>query len=235
MWSLLYGPLTFDTALLATGGTVVFFVGYLDDMSPLKPVVRLMVHFLAASLVVLPFSKASPAFIVLGILWVAGCTNAYNIIDGMNGLSLSMAMIAFGSLALAGERSASIPMMGLCAGVMIWNYPKAYTFMGDGGVYLLGYVVSALTLWKVSPSLTGNPIASAFILALLGGVPVFDTLLAILRRLLSHKSPFSPDRGHVHHRLHDMGWSQNSILLFLALSQALLLWAGFAFSAFILG
>lgn len=209
---------------------MVFFIGYLDDMSPLRPMIRLFIHFLAAVLVVLPSCTGSPIFLGLGVLWVAGCTNAYNFIDGMNGLSLSMAVLAFGALALAGERTAAIPMIGLCAGVMVWNFPRAYTFIGDGGVYLLGYVASSLTLWRVGPALSGSPIRCAAVLALLGGVPVLDTLFAILRRLISGKSPFAPDRGHIHHRLHDMGWPQGRILSVLLAVQVILLWAGFTLS-----
>ncbi len=210
---------------------MVFFVGYFDDMSPLNPMIRLFVHLLAAILVTFPSCTGSPLFFGLSVLWVAGCTNAYNFIDGMNGLALSMAILAFGALAIAGEVAITIPMIGLCLGVMIWNFPKAYTFIGDGGVYLLGYVVSSLTIWRIGPAISANPILAMTALVLLGGVPVVDTLTAILRRLIARKSPFAPDRGHIHHRLQDKGLSQKKTLFILVCLQAFLLWVGFTLSA----
>lgn len=230
-WSLLFAPSGEGYSFLATGASMVFFIGYLDDMSPIKPIIRLIVHLLAASLVVIPFHVTSPIFYVIYFIWISGCTNAYNLIDGMNGLSLSMAILSFLALGLAsGRLDITVPLMALCLGVLPWNFPKAHTFLGDGGVYMLGYVVSTMTMWLVGPKLINFNLLTIVVLTMLGGVPVIDTLTTIVRRLLSGRSPFSPDRGHVHHRLLDKGLSQATVLALLAFAQTLLLGIGFFLS-----
>lgn len=209
---------------------MVFFVGYFDDMSPLKPKIRLLVHIFAASLVVFPL-HLSPLSSLIYLLWIAGCTNAYNLIDGMNGLSLSMAMLAFFAIGWAdGSLNLILPLIALCLGIMPWNFPRAHTFLGDGGVYLLGFVVSTMTMWSVESSMSPNIVKMVVTLILLGGVPVADTLTTIVRRLITGKSPFSPDRGHIHHRLLDKGFSEGKVLLLLVFAQGFLLWCGFFIS-----
>lgn len=229
LWALLLAPDGREFSSLATGASMVFFVGYIDDMSPIRPIVRLIVHILAAALVVVPLHTSILSSVIY-VLWIAGCTNAYNLIDGMNGLSLSMAMLAFFSIGWANDSfNLTVPLIALCLGVFPWNFPKAHTFLGDGGVYLLGFVVSTMVMWSVGVGLSLYPIKASMTLALLGGVPVLDTLITIARRLLSGKSPFSPDRGHIHHRLLDMGFPQGKVLFLLVLAQGLFLLTGFYF------
>ncbi len=230
LWSLLFVPDGREFAFLATGASMVFFVGYLDDMSPLKPKIRLFVHLLAASLVVIPL-HLSPLLSLVYLLWIAGCTNAYNLIDGMNGLSLSMAILALFAIGWAdGSLNLILPLIALCLGILPWNFPKAHTFLGDGGVYLLGFVVSTMMMWSVEPSLPPQALRIVVTLILLGGVPVADTLTTIVRRLIAGKSPFSPDRGHIHHRLLDRGFSEGKVLAVLIFAQGFLLWCGFSIS-----
>ncbi len=230
-WSLLFAPDGWHFSSLATGASMVFFIGYLDDMSPIKPVIRLIIHLLASSLVVIPLHMTSPLLCIVYTIWIAGCTNAYNLIDGMNGLSLSMAILAFLAIGLApGGNYVTFPLIAMCLGILPWNFPNAKTFLGDGGVYLLGYVVATMTMWLVESRLNILDLRTVSTLVLLGGVPVVDTLTTIVRRLISGKSPFSPDRGHIHHRLLDKGLSQGKVLALLAVAQVLLLGAGFFIS-----
>jgi UDP-GlcNAc:undecaprenyl-phosphate GlcNAc-1-phosphate transferase len=218
----MFAPAGWYFPALATGGSMVFLVGYMDDMSSLNPMIRLSVHLLAAGLMVLPFQQGSPFFILISVLWIAGCTNAYNLIDGMNGLSLSMAIVAMVSLAWDGAATFALPVVGLSSGVLFWNFPRARTFLGDGGVYLLGFVVANLILrWGAKMLSEAGP-SLIPVMVLLGGVPVLDTLVTILRRLISRRSPFSPDRGHIHHRLLDMGLPVPVILVILSSLQMIL-------------
>lgn len=221
-WCLMFAPAGWYFPALATGGSMVFLVGYMDDMSSLNPMIRLSVHLLAAGLMVLPFQQGSPFFILISVLWIAGCTNAYNLIDGMNGLSLSMAIVTMVSLAWNGAATFTLPVVGLSSGVLFWNFPRARTFLGDGGVYLLGFVVANLILrWGAKMLSEAGP-SLIPVMVLLGGVPVLDTLVTILRRLISRRSPFSPDRGHIHHRLLDMGLPVSVILMILSSLQMIL-------------
>lgn len=230
-WSLLFAPDGWHFSSLATGASMVFFIGYLDDMSPIKPIIRLIIHLIASSFVVIPLHMNSPLFYVVYTVWIAGCTNAYNLIDGMNGLSLSMAILSLLAIGLIPEGNyITFPLIAMCLGILPWNFPNARTFLGDGGVYLLGYVVATMTMWMVEPKLTGLGLRTISTLVLLGGVPVVDTLTTIVRRLMSGRSPFSPDRGHIHHRLLDKGLSQGMVLALLVFAQVLLLGAGFFIS-----
>lgn len=205
-----------------SGATIVFFAGYLDDMLALSPFPRLIAQFTAATLGLWAVQSygamITPLGCFVGILWIAGSVNAYNFIDGMNGLSLAMAATSSALMAFLGFGFWSGSMAALCAGAFLWNFPRARSFMGDGGVYLLGYLIGLLqvagtlnwirTLWAIP------------LLLLLGGVPTADTILSVFRRLLKGKSPFYPDRGHLHHKLLDKGYSQGSTLLVITFLHA---------------
>ncbi|PIE54893.1 MAG: undecaprenyl-phosphate alpha-N-acetylglucosaminyl 1-phosphate transferase [Dethiosulfovibrio peptidovorans] len=228
-WSLIFSPAGIFFPTLITGCSMVFLVGYLDDMISLSPRLRLLVHLMAAGLVAVPFFKGALVPTILSILWIAGTTNAYNLIDGMNGLSLSMATLALAALALRGYPATTLPLVALCLGVLPWNWPKARTFLGDGGVYFLGFVVSSLTLPSLSSFFIKPGGRELLGLVFWGGVPVIDTMITIVRRLLRHRSPFLPDRGHVHHRLLDLGFSTQAVLAILSLAQVFALGVGTSF------
>ncbi len=193
--------------VLALGATLVFFSGYWDDMRPLNPTTRFLTHIVSASLVTyfvpMPLAHALVCFV-----WITGMTSAYNLIDGANGLCLFMFISTSSLLSLMGKAFLFIPMAFLAAGILPWNFPRAKTFLGDGGTTLLGYLLSSLFTYAIAPQMPDIPlIALPFLLLLIGGIPVWDTLFAIVRRLWSGFSPFHPDRGHFHHRLMDNGLS----------------------------
>lgn len=220
LWALLFAEVTFELRVIVTGATLVFFAGYIDDMLSLSPYGRLCVHFLAASLALLVLGHQSVPFMFLYLFWVAGMTNAYNFIDGMNGLALSMAFLSLGFLALAGMVNSVLPVLAMILGVFFWNFPSAKTFLGDGGVYLLGYLTACLALLQLIPMKIGL-FKTAAALLFVGGVPVMDTLSAIIRRLADGKSPFYPDRKHIHHRLLAKGLTPPEVLAVLCALQML--------------
>jgi UDP-GlcNAc:undecaprenyl-phosphate GlcNAc-1-phosphate transferase len=165
---------------------------------------------------------------VLLTLWIAGCTNAYNFVDGMDGLALSLAFVTSYLAYRGGNPYTWFPFCGLIAGVLLWNFPYARTFLGDGGATLLGYVCSSHLAWDLSPRFFRmNALSMAMVLLLIGGAPVLDTICAMTRRILNKKSPFYPDRGHVHHILLDLKLRTWQALSLLVLSHGLLVGAGY--------
>jgi UDP-GlcNAc:undecaprenyl-phosphate GlcNAc-1-phosphate transferase len=215
LWNLLAWENAAMSVSLATGASLIFFVGYVDDMHPLPPLFRLALHLTAAFFVLLPLPLSYGMRLLL-LLWIAGCTSAFNLIDGMNGLCLTLSMSSFAIGAAAGFGNFWGLLLGISAGILFWNFPKAKTFLGDGGSTLLGFLWSALLVEEMGGMLQRMPFHMVLLLLLLlGGVPILDTSCSIVRRLLCGRSPFSPDRGHLHHRLLDAGlhgWGVLAIL-----------------------
>ena len=103
LWALVNPNPGVEVPYVATGAIFVFLVGYMDDMHPLSPFKRLAVHFLAAFCVVIPLSVPVSQRILL-LIWITGCTNAYNFVDGMDGLALSLALVTSFLAYLGGNR-----------------------------------------------------------------------------------------------------------------------------------
>ncbi|MBQ9595650.1 MAG: undecaprenyl/decaprenyl-phosphate alpha-N-acetylglucosaminyl 1-phosphate transferase, partial [Synergistaceae bacterium] len=186
-----------------TGATIIFFCGYLDDMCSLSPFLRLGLHFIASALVVLPLNL-NIFLALIAIVWLAGVTSAYNLIDGMNGLCISMFIASSVILFLLGNSYEAIYMGAMALGVLCWNFPAAQTFLGDGGSTLLGYLFASNFLIIAMQNLQSHGVRFhelIILLILFGGVPVIDTITAFSRRILSGKSPFYPDKKHLHHIL----------------------------------
>jgi UDP-GlcNAc:undecaprenyl-phosphate GlcNAc-1-phosphate transferase len=227
LWALVNSNPGVEVPYVATGATLVFLVGYMDDMHPLPPLKRLAVHLLAAAWVVIPLSVPLHQR-ALFLLWIAGCTNAYNFVDGMDGLALSLALVTSYMAYRGGNPYTWLPFCGLVAGVLLWNFPHARTFLGDGGATLLGYVCSSHLVWDIFPRFFHMNLTTMLTaLALIGGVPVVDTLLAMLRRLSHGRSPFYPDRGHLHHRLLDFKLPAWEVLALIVVVHGALVGAGY--------
>ncbi len=160
---------------------------------------------------------------IVTALWVVGMINSINFIDGLDGLSTGVALIAAVTLGFVslGYESAYQPMVALlCAllagallGYLPWNFHPARTFIGTTGVMVVGYLLAVLAILGSAKI----PVA-----LLILGVPIIDTFWIITRRLLSGHSPFTPDRGHFHHRLLDLGLShRGAVLLIYAITAVL--------------
>lgn len=215
LWALFVGNRGVELPFIATGGTLVFIIGYMDDMQPLPPLFRLFFHMLAAAWVSYPLPIIAWQRLLL-VIWIAGVTNAYNLIDGMDGLCLILALLTSIASFMTGNLSIWLPIAGLIFGVFLWNFPNPRTFLGDGGSTFLGFICSSHIAWSVFPDLFEvNFIKLSFLLLLVGGIPVTDTIVAMARRILNKKSPFTPDRGHTHHKLQDTGFSKVMTLLLM--------------------
>lgn len=161
-----------------------------------------------------------------GVLWIVGISNAYNLLDGMDGMAGGSAFIAFGIWAAFymkdGQYLATILAIagaGSVLGFLFYNFPPAGIFMGDSGSLLLGFLISVLPLLGAEEK-TGSTSAAAAVTVCL--LPMLDTLAAILRRWRWNVSFFTPDKYHLHHKLLKLGFSNRQILAYTYSASAVL-------------
>lgn len=210
---------------LFAGSLLMFALGLADDIRGLRPRVKLGGQLLVAAGVcafgvrVEQVTLPGELTVDLGglgypltVLWIVGITNAINLIDGLDGLAAGIAAIACGVIAtlaiLTNQPVMAVLMLALLGslcGFLFFNFNPAKVFMGDCGSLFLGFVLGAGSVLCATKTAT---IIGLAIPLLAVGVPVFDMLFSMMRRFLERRSPLSPDRGHIHHRLLDIGLSQ---------------------------
>jgi UDP-GlcNAc:undecaprenyl-phosphate GlcNAc-1-phosphate transferase len=156
---------------------------------------------------------------LLTFLWIIGVSNAVNLIDGLDGLAGSLNLLIllfFGLLALhAGNLSAALlcfSFSGALLAFLVFNLPPASIFMGDSGSLMLGFCLAVIPLAPVGAEFGPKMLPFIFSLVL---VPVYDTIAAIVRRRRQGKPFYTPDKGHIHHKLLSLGCSNRAILLIL--------------------
>ena len=159
-------------------------------------------------------------------IWIIGVTNAVNLIDGLDGLAAGVSSIASICLMvlciLTGTESAvmfTAALAGSCLGFLPRNFNPAEIFMGDTGATFLGYVLAVTSIMGV---FKGYAILALIVCLLSLGLPIFDTMCAMLRRAITHKPIMQADRGHLHHKLIDKGYTQKQAVLILYGISALL-------------
>lgn len=233
---LLFCEIDYELRGILLGAVVVVFVGVVDDVVQLPAAAKLIGQIAAALVPVLhgvqmemltnfnvfsdkPYIALGMFSIPVTILWIVGITNAVNLIDGLDGLACGVSFIASFSLLLiallASEPAIAAVMAalaGACMGFLPYNFNPARIFMGDTGAMFLGYILATISIQGLFKFYTIISFAVPFLILAL---PIFDTAFAILRRLLKGKSPMSPDRGHLHHRLIDMGFTQKQTVAIL--------------------
>ena len=149
------------------------------------------------------------------VIWILGMINSINFIDGLDGLSSGIGLIAavtLGIISLVGPVNQPeiavlcLALAGSLAGFLRWNFHPASIFVGTSGVMFMGYTLALLSIlgW-----------AKVVVALLVLGVPIMDAFWIIIRRLAAGRSPFSPDRGHIHHRLLDLGLSHTQTVLLI--------------------
>ena len=152
---------------------------------------------------------------VVTVVWIVGMINSVNFIDGLDGLSTGIGLIAALTLGIISMGpSTNEPLValfcfilaGALAGFLRWNFNPASIFPGTSGIMLVGYSLAVLSILGA---------AKVAVALLVLGVPIMDTFWIIVRRLVSRRSPFAPDRGHIHHRLLDLGLSQRATVLLI--------------------
>lgn len=219
-----------DLVVLFLGGIAAAAFGVIDDALDLRARWQFLGQLgLAAFAIALgitvdfittPFGRIQLEGIVaiaFTVLWIAGMINAINFIDGLDGLSSGIGLIAaltLGLISLTPQVAGGQPFISLLCfvlagallGFLRWNFHPASIFVGTSGVMFLGYTLAIL-------SILGT--AKVAVALLILGVPIIDAFWIIVRRLAQGRSPFTPDRGHLHHRLLDIGLSHRQTVLLI--------------------
>lgn len=214
------------------GGILVFVTGFIDDIKGLGPKVKLISGFLSAGIVIYTGTLIT-AFVpwmalnwLITALWIVGITNAFNLLDNMDGLCAGVAIIASAILLTICMQTGEIFVtafiilfLGAISGFWIYNYRPAKIFLGDSGSLLIGYFLSILTILPTFyDSHQENAKAlSVFMPIIILAIPIFDTLSVMIIRLRSKKSLFIGDKNHFSHRLVALGLSQQQAVLVIYL------------------
>jgi UDP-GlcNAc:undecaprenyl-phosphate/decaprenyl-phosphate GlcNAc-1-phosphate transferase len=220
-----------QTTGLILGLILVATVGFWDDIRRLRAFPKLLAQVVAALIcyffglrisgVDLPLLEPFQLGwlgLPITVLWIVGIVNAVNLIDGLDGLAGGvllfasvvnfMAAIGSGSIISA---ALMVSMGGAVIGFLLFNWHPAKIYLGDGGAYSLGFILAVNGL--LAPVQKASTGIALLVPILAVGLPVFDTLLTMLRRFMSRRGIFSPDRGHLHHILLDAGISHRRVVL----------------------
>jgi UDP-GlcNAc:undecaprenyl-phosphate GlcNAc-1-phosphate transferase len=218
---------------LALGGAALGALGLMDDTVGVRAHTKLGVQLVVACFAYwMGFRIEAVSIPFIGVwemgifalpitaLWIVGVVNAVNLIDGLDGLAAGVIFFAaltnfviavIGTQVFVAVVMAAI--MGAMVGFLFYNFNPAHIFMGDSGSYFLGYLLATASL---TGAMQKTSTAVSLLVPMVAlGVPIFDTLFSMLRRTLERRSVFSPDRGHVHHRLIDMGITHRRAVILL--------------------
>lgn len=216
------------------GCTLIFILGVIDDIWGTKPIVKFIGQVVCATVVFAMGVRIEflsnwfgEGHMDLGIaicyiatiIWITGITNAVNLVDGLDGLAAGIAAISALSIAyisyIHGWYIPTLAMMvvaGACLGFLPFNFHPAKTFMGDGGSQLLGFAIATLSILGTLKSAT---LVVVVIPALVLGLPIVDTIMAIVRRTLRHQSIGTADKEHLHHRILRAGFGQRRAVMLM--------------------
>ena len=222
-----------------SGIIIITVFAYLDDIKNLRAWQKLLIQIIAAVVVYIfdiridvinGITLPTILSLILTIGWIVGITNAINLIDGLDGLSSGITLISCVSLLIIFATNYSpliaivliTALAGAIMGFLPYNINPAKTFIGDVGAQFLGFCLSVISILVVAKTVT-LLVFIAPVLVL--GLPIFDTLFAIIRRLIKGKSlkaVFSADKGHLHHRLMKQGYTQKQAVAILYAASATL-------------
>jgi len=248
---LFFADITIQIRGILIGAVIIAALGAIDDLKPLNAYIKFVVQVVAALIAVfhdirievfsnpLVFMEAEWVFlgvmsIPITVLWIVGITNSVNLIDGLDGLAVGVSTISSIVMliiaVLVADSNVAIVMAalaGACIGFLPYNFNPARIFVGDTGALLLGYVLATVSIIGLFKFYAVVSFAAPFLIL---AVPFFDTSFAFIRRLFTGKKPWSPDRGHFHHRLLDLGLSQKQAVVILYVISGLLGMVAVAFT-----
>ena len=237
----IWGELSHGIIALFAGGLLVFALGVFDDIKGTIYWVKLPGHLAAALILIISGTRVGliPQIwlsVPLSILWIMVLTNSFNLLDNTDGLSAGIAFIVSLGLSffflLEGTpllALLSLALAGSCLGFLRYNFHPAKIFMGDCGSTFLGYILAGITLmgsWHHSSSLVFALVTPLVLL----GVPLFDTTLVFVDRLLHGKFVTQGGKDHASHRLLLLGFSPGKATLFLYLACGILFFASYIIS-----
>ncbi|WP_298029799.1 MraY family glycosyltransferase [uncultured Dysosmobacter sp.] len=225
------------------GAVIIVVLGVVDDIMALPAMLKFVVQIVAAlipamnGVTILAFSNpnifSDKLYWVLGglsipftVIWIVAITNSVNLIDGLDGLANGVSAISATTMLvialLYSEAQVAIVMaalVGACVGFMPYNLNPAKMFMGDTGATFLGYILATMSIQGLFKYYA---VISFVVPFLILGLPIFDTTFAFIRRIAHGQSPMHADRGHIHHRLIDMGLNQKQAVATLYVISAIL-------------
>ncbi len=229
---MLFGEQSIRMNSILIGSFIIILTGIVDDIKPIRAHQKLLGHLVAASVIVFygkillnnitafGFSFDFGIFSYpLTILFIIACTNIINLIDGLDGLSGGICCIFYITIGIIGFYQArygslvmilTFIMLGSTLGFLVHNFYPAKIFAGDCATFM-GFIIAIITLLEFK----GPALISFFVPVTILGIPILDTLFAIIRRLLKGKPPFQADRQHLHHQLLGMNFSQRTTVLII--------------------
>jgi len=229
---MLFGEQSVRMNSILIGSFIIILASIVDDIKEIRAIYKFIVHILAASVIVfyggillnnITAFGYSIDFGILAypitILFIVACTNIINLIDGLDGLSGGICSIFYITTAIIGfcqGRFGSLVMiltlimLGSTLGFLLHNFHPAKIFAGDGTTFE-GFIIAVITLLEFK----GPALISFFVPVLILGIPILDTLFAIIRRLLKGQPPFQADKQHLHHQLLGMNFSQTVTVLII--------------------
>ncbi len=240
---LLFAEISRETEGILIGAVMIVILGVLDDILTLRALPKFLVQIAAAGVAVYygnviqyisnPILTSPAPYLDLGawavpvtIVWIVAITNAVNFIDGLDGLAVGVSAISSATLLvtaiLVSEGNVAVMMgalLGACLGFIPYNMNPAKIFMGDTGSTFLGYILATLSIQGLFKLYAIISFAVPFLIL---GLPIFDICFAILRRLAHGQNPMHADRGHIHHRLIDMGFNQKQTVAIAYMMTAIL-------------
>ena len=240
---LIFLPLNDELRGMLLGSVIIVILGIFDDIYALPAKPKFLIQIIAALVAALsgncvkflsnpnifssePYWELGWFSIPFSVLWIVGITNAVNLIDGLDGLACGVSTISASTLLvialIVAEPEVAIltaALTGACLGFLPYNLNPAKIFMGDTGSTFLGFILATVSIQGLFKF---HMIISFAVPFLMLGLPIFDTCFAILRRVAKGQSPMAPDRGHIHHRLIDMGFTQKQAVAVLYVISAIL-------------
>jgi UDP-N-acetylmuramyl pentapeptide phosphotransferase/UDP-N-acetylglucosamine-1-phosphate transferase len=255
-WSSFTGHLnTIWWSAFIVSSTILLVVGIIDDIYGMPPLIKLAGQALATTIFywlsdyhlhLLGIDVNFWVGLVLVLIWTLVIINAFNLIDGMDGLCSGLAMISCLGLAAVfilrhfpGDTLVCMALVGACAGFLYYNFPPAKVFLGDTGSMFLGFTLATISLYAGGKGSFFVIVAMAIFVA---GVPVIDTLLAIWRRSIRKELAkrhgldavkiMQADKDHLHHRLIEMGLKQHHVAILLYIVNAIIVIIGLSFVIF---
>ena len=239
-------PLDQTVIAYSVGALLIIVLALLDDKYDLSPLLKLVVQSAAALIAVVfgdlgvhqfhlfwEFSLSSYASIPITVIFILTVINAVNFSDGLDGLAGGITLLSLTALMMLAYRTGAADIVLICIvliggvlGFLLFNSHPAQIFMGEVGSQFIGYSLAVLTIYLTQSKTT---VYSAFLPLLLIGLPLVDLVIVVLWRLARKKSPFVADKGHIHHRLLDIGLKQYGAVFILYLLQCVAIGAALIF------
>ena len=228
---------------MLAGAVIIVILGVLDDKYALPAGPKFLVQIVAALVAVLagnrievlsnpnifsqnPIWELGWLSIPVTVIWIVAITNAVNLIDGLDGLACGVSTISAATMLIIALMVAELDvavmmaaLAGACMGFLPYNFNPAKIFMGDTGATFLGFIMATVSVEGMFKMYGFISFVAPFLIL---GLPIFDVCFAVIRRVSHGQNPMQPDRGHVHHRLIDMGFSQKQAVGVLYVISAIL-------------